>query len=524
MSNRAVLYLRSSKDRTDVSIDAQRRALHEMAATRSLVVVGEYVDAVESGKDDDRPGFQSMLFDLKQPAREWDVVLALDTSRIARRRTISMIFEEQECRRKGVRVLYKSIPDSDPVTEMLLKSILQAMDEWLSLTSKAKGLAGMAENVRQGWRAGGRAPRGYALEYIPTGAIRDGVPVTKSRLVATDELATVGAYLAARADGATRGEVLRRLGVSWPVTSLIGMEWQALTYAGHTVWNIHAERDNGIAIGGTKRRPRAEWLVKRSTHEAIITDDQAEAIFTRLESGRERYTRPKAREYLLSGLLVDADGNAWHGDHGDAYRLGKAKKISAARIEGTVLDRVAADLQAPASVARIADAVRRAARTPTDAKRIPTLERAIAAATTKVGRLVDIVAKTDDPTPFLRRVTELETEREGLIDELQRVRGAVASVRTMNRITDADVRAMLATLLDEVRAQRESGATRPLREALAGMIERIELDATASRCVIHYRIAAPIEGGVSLASPGGTAASHPIRWDSEAPMRARWTA
>lgn len=55
MSNRATLYLRSSKDRSDVSIDAQRRALHELAVARGLVVVGEFADAVESGKDDDRP-------------------------------------------------------------------------------------------------------------------------------------------------------------------------------------------------------------------------------------------------------------------------------------------------------------------------------------------------------------------------------------------------------------------------------------------------------------------------------------
>ena len=32
MSNRAALYLRSSKDRSDISIDAQRRALHDLAA------------------------------------------------------------------------------------------------------------------------------------------------------------------------------------------------------------------------------------------------------------------------------------------------------------------------------------------------------------------------------------------------------------------------------------------------------------------------------------------------------------
>lgn len=153
-----------------------------MASARGFLIVGEYADAVESGKDDDRPAFQALLRDMRMPGRKWDHVLALDTARVARRRAISIIFEEQECKKRGVRVVYKSLPESDPITEMLLKSILQAMDEWHSLTSKVKGLAGMAENVKQGWRAGGRAPRGYRLQHEETGAIRDGAPVTKSKL------------------------------------------------------------------------------------------------------------------------------------------------------------------------------------------------------------------------------------------------------------------------------------------------------------------------------------------------------
>lgn len=42
------------------------------------------------------------------------------------------------------------------------------------MTSREKGLAGMAENVRAGFRAGGVAPYGYNLERVATGAVRDG--------------------------------------------------------------------------------------------------------------------------------------------------------------------------------------------------------------------------------------------------------------------------------------------------------------------------------------------------------------
>jgi hypothetical protein len=129
------------------------------------------------------------------PGRAWNHILALDTARVARRQALAILFEEHECRRRGVRILYKSLPEADPITVMLLKSILQTMDEWHSLTSRAKGLAGMAENVRQGWRAGGRAPRGYRLQHEETGAIRDGQPVTKSKLVPGDDALLVCAYL-----------------------------------------------------------------------------------------------------------------------------------------------------------------------------------------------------------------------------------------------------------------------------------------------------------------------------------------
>lgn len=88
---------------------------------------------MESGKDDDRPGFQQLLASLRHRDRGWDVLLVLDTARIARRRHLALIFEH-EAERAGIRIEFQTIPDSDPITAMLLRSILQAMDEWHSLT------------------------------------------------------------------------------------------------------------------------------------------------------------------------------------------------------------------------------------------------------------------------------------------------------------------------------------------------------------------------------------------------------
>jgi site-specific DNA recombinase len=285
VTNRAALYLRSSKDRSDVSIDAQRRALQELAITKGLVVVTEYADAVESGKDEDRPGFQSLLRELNAVDRGWEHVLVLDTSRVARRREIAHFFE-RALKRAGVQLHFKNVPDTDPITSMLLTAILQAMDEWHSLTSKAKGLAGMAENVRQGWRAGGKAPRGYELEYHSTGAIREGQPVLKSKLRPSDEAPLVATYLRARAAGRPRGALIAQLQLPWTSGSLNDLEWMALTYAGHTVWGATNELTGDGYVNGTKRKPRAQWTIQRNTHEPLITDLEADSIIDQLERGR----------------------------------------------------------------------------------------------------------------------------------------------------------------------------------------------------------------------------------------------
>ena len=237
--DKTVLYLRSSKDRSDVSIDAQRRELKEFAVAREMQIVGEYADAVESGKDNNRPAFQNLSRDIRNPNRGWNTILALDTARIARGRYLAVIFEEQECKKNGVKVIFKSLPQTDSVTEMLLKAILQAMDEWHSMTSKVKGLAGMSENVKQGFRAGGRAPKGYKLESFSTGAIRDGIAVMKTKLAVGDEALLVKGYLQQRAKGLSRASALAFVNQDWPVTTLLSIEHNALTYAGHSVWNRH---------------------------------------------------------------------------------------------------------------------------------------------------------------------------------------------------------------------------------------------------------------------------------------------
>lgn len=343
---RAALYIRSSKDRADVSLDAQRRELQALAQARGFEISIEFADAVESGSTDDRPGFRELVAALKNPQRGWSALLVYDTSRLARRRYIAQALKH-EASKRGVVIHYAKLPqDLDPIAEIILQSVFEAMDEVHSLMSREKGLAGMRENVKQGWRAGGRAPIGYRLEAHSTGAVREGKPVTKSRLVPGPDAKVVRRYLKARALGRPRTALLRQLQLERSPSTMIHVEWNALTYAGHTVWNVHA------AEGGHRRRPRAEWIVQRDTHEALISDAEAEALLAQLEAsdvGRAVSAgKGAAGRALLGGLLVAPDGQPWRAQ-GTRYRLwakdGRpGRLVKAETIDQAVMEQVRKDL------------------------------------------------------------------------------------------------------------------------------------------------------------------------------------
>ena len=346
----ACLYLRSSKDRSDVSIDAQRRELQALAKARGMTVSAEFSDVVESGKDEFREGFQSLLRELQAPSRAWSAILVLDTSRIGRRRYIAQMFA-RECEKKSVTVVFAKVPDVDPISRVILDSVLQAMDEVHSLMSREKGIAGMAENVRQGYRAGGAAPKGYKLKSVTTGAIRDGQAVAKSKLVVSDDAPMMQKYLQARARGTPMREAAAEAGLTLAETTLIGVEFNALVYSGATVWNVHAEQykerdENGKVWlrykGGAKRRPRADWIIQPDTHEALITRAEAETILSRRESLKQRQRYQTRSDYVLAGLLTTPAGQAWHG--GAGYYRSPDRSVKMESVERAVLAQLLADL------------------------------------------------------------------------------------------------------------------------------------------------------------------------------------
>ena len=139
----AAIYLRSSKDRKDVSIDAQRRELQNLATSQGIVVVKEYSDVVESAKDENRPGFQRLLFDLKSSSRTWTTLLVVDTSRLSRRRYMAQVFKH-EAKKRNIQILYSKLPESDPIADMfaeLFEAFLEVRPDLLRRRPGKRALA-----------------------------------------------------------------------------------------------------------------------------------------------------------------------------------------------------------------------------------------------------------------------------------------------------------------------------------------------------------------------------------------------
>jgi DNA invertase Pin-like site-specific DNA recombinase len=500
---RCALYLRSSKDRADVSIDAQRRELTALAAGKGLAVAAEYADAVERADNWQRPGFAQLLLALSDAGRGWDALLVLDASRLARDDELLAATFRHECKKRGVTIVYAKFPSINPMTDLMVQTVDQLMARMHSMMSREKGLAGMAENVRRGWRAGGRAPLGYRLAPVPTGALRDGQPVNKTRLELTDRAPAMASYLKARAAGLPAHQAAREAGLAVSPSTLVGLEWQALTYAGHTVWNMHHSRGatSGAYTAGTKRRPREDWIIQRGTHEAVITDDEAERILGRLLE--RRTTRLRGDAYLFSGILAAPGGKRWHGDQG-FYRCGR-RRVTAAKLETQLIAKIAEDLASDTFVRHCAAAARTAAKPARREAELRVRRRRLDELERQLGRVRNLLPQMEHPEALLPKLDELEKEKRTLEQETVAIANELAGGKVLAMITEDDVRAVLGSL-----AEGLAGAERPwLKARLRALLDGIVLDPGDLSCRLDYSFR-PLSG-FSVASPRSAAAIPAIR-------------
>jgi hypothetical protein len=268
--------------------------------------------------------------------------------------------------------------------------------------------------------------------------------------------------------------------MSRAASTMVHVEWNALTYAGHTTWNVH------VGESTRKRNPREEWLIQRNTHEALITDAEAEALLAQLATsdiGRAvSAAKGAVGRHLLGGLLVAPNGQPWRGE-GQQYRLrnlagGRGHRVSAAIVDQAVLGQLRHDLSDLAFWRRLLDAAK--------ALRVeaPDISQEVAKLEREKERAAKLAVTTDEPGQFLEIVQARSREIAALRREAEARKQEQGLPALVARTTPAEL--------------AEMALSSPER-AVSALVERVVLSPDLD-CRIEYR--AP--GGRTVALPGRT--------------------
>jgi hypothetical protein len=213
------------------------------------------------------------------------------------------LYITHEAEKRGVTIEYAKMPvDSSSAFGETMLSVVRAFDRLHARLSPRRAAAGSSPTSSRGFRAGGRAPYGYRLKHEDTGGLRGGAgPEVDARRRPAGGRQGEGVPRSSRRrrPAAGGGEARRRS--QKPTASLIGIERNALTYAGYTVWNMR-KKVKPTREDPRKRmdwRPRTEWQIsEKPTHEALITRAQAERILAAVDvaNPKPRAARPGTRE------------------------------------------------------------------------------------------------------------------------------------------------------------------------------------------------------------------------------------
>ncbi|MEP2533852.1 recombinase family protein [Shimia sp.] len=211
--SRAVLYMRVStgqQAQNDLSIPDQKKQLRSHCKHHAYIIAGEYSDA-KSGRDDNRPGFQTMLEDIKHGGLGCDIILVHSYSRFFRDEVMAELHIRSLAKR-GIRLISLTQRTDDSSEGQILRRILAIFDEYTSLETAKHVRRSLHENALQGFWNGGTTPFGYRVVEVG----RRGKTLKKGLEVNETEAETVRLMftLALKGDGTTGPLGIKKI-VSW---------------------------------------------------------------------------------------------------------------------------------------------------------------------------------------------------------------------------------------------------------------------------------------------------------------------
>ncbi|HVY26080.1 MAG TPA: recombinase family protein [Polyangiaceae bacterium] len=299
-ATKAVAYARVStpeQAERDLSLPAQISSIRRYAQDHGLLLVGEYVERGITATDDNRPEFRRMLQDIFAPSSEVGSIIVTHGSRFMRNATKARVHKEA-LRKRGIRVVAIQQEVSDDPNGRFAEGVFELIDQLESETNGVRTRAGMAENARQGFFNGSKAPFGFRVEKISTTA------GLKNKLLIDPNEADVvrevfRRYLAGSGAKSTARELNQR-----------GLLYRKQHWTRDLVLKVIS--DSGV-IGtyywgrldtrGKQIRPQEEWIPIKC--EPILDEEVfelAQRLRARRDPGRNAGRLPSS-PLLLAGLL-----------------------------------------------------------------------------------------------------------------------------------------------------------------------------------------------------------------------------
>ena len=473
-AKRGVIYARYSSDmqNTSDSIEVQVSECKKYAVAHDTILVREpFIDRAESGTStENRKSYQHLLSLAQSRDRDFDIIFTFHTSRWGR--GIESEIDEYLLEKNGIKIISVSQPFTadEGVESFFMKGVLRKIDAYYSMQASKYTHAYQSANAQNGFKNGGAAPDGYAIEFLPTGKKdKHGREKMKSRLMLDTHpgknditalprhKAIEFAFLRANEGKGIRwiSKEIQRLGwrsrySSEPISYGTIRTWLLNpAYTGYMVWNrVKFFRKNGKRT--YKHNPVSKWVFSaEASHPVIVNKELFERVAIKFLAkmgqgrGRPRSEAPRAGEnpynssrYLLSGIMECSECNTsyvvvktMHSGKADQVyfgcnakeRWGKkkcpSKRLSLAVAEGVVMDTLLNRLLNEKTIKQFVDAFN---------KFSESKDKSDPAAITRIQAKI---GKTEKELDNIKRAIVQGADSKVFIDELQERQQALSSLR-----------------------------------------------------------------------------------------------
>lgn len=298
MFKKGACYIRVSTDnQTEFSPDAQLKAIRNYAKNNNIILEDEYVfidEGISGRKANKRPAFLEMIKVAKSKPKKFDVILVHKFDRFARSREDSVVYKSLLKKECGIKVISITESIEDDKFSVILEAMLEAMAEYYSLNLSDEVKKGMTEKAERG-QYQSSPPFGYKMEngklvIIDTEAEAVKIIFEKYKNKELNIL-QIAKYLNNLGYRTHRGNKFENRTIEYILNNPV--------YCGMARWT---------PTGKIRRNYNcADTIIKKSQHEAIITEELFNDVADILNQDKEiyrRYYKPATSNiHWLNGLI-----------------------------------------------------------------------------------------------------------------------------------------------------------------------------------------------------------------------------